>query len=187
MTPKSYGFFHLNAKEGEGKDFLQALPDEESRRRVLAAEMPGTNINTGWLSALEAIWARYPDRAPAPPDIRRFRLLQSVFVYEGHYLRGDVTAEQLAVLERHLRPWERRVARAVMAVAVRSRSVLPARLRLYVWTALHHVLLHQFVAWDPPRMRGGHATLLDVYERPPAAPKPARPRLRQRLRRRIAV
>jgi len=168
ITPKSYGFFHLNDREEVGKSFLEALPDEAARERLKAIEMPGTNINTGWLSALEAIRARYGDLIPAAPGHRRFRLLQSVSVYEGHYLAGTVSAEQLAAMERYLRPRERALARAAMGVAKLAARLLPPRISSGLHAAFHHLVLGQYIAWNPPKLRGAYATLLDVFERPPA-------------------
>ena len=68
----------------------QGVP-RRRRRHEAAATMPGSNINTGWLSALEAIAARYPALVPAPPARRRFRFLQALSVYEAHFLErhGD--------------------------------------------------------------------------------------------------
>ncbi|HTN23745.1 MAG TPA: glycosyltransferase family A protein [Solirubrobacteraceae bacterium] len=184
VTPKSYGFFHLNAQEQAGKAFLEAEGDAAAAGGALAlAEMPGTNINTGWLSALEAIAARYPALAPAAPDRRRFRVLQAVHVYEGHFLGGTLPAEQVAAVDRHLRPWERRLARA----AVRACKVAGPRLPPRVSQAFHNfffgLVLGQFIAWDPPKVRGSYRTLLDVFERPPPPPPVAHGQLHHRLRR----
>lgn len=168
VTPKSYGFFHAHAQEEAGRAFLGAVVDQRARARLEAAMLPGSNINAGWLSALESIWARYPDLAPAAPDHRRFRLLQATHAYEGHYLDGTVAPEQLAALEAHLRPWERRlgrgVARIARAVGKNARLPLPGKVRWVISWALHWVFIRQFVAWDPPKVRGRHHTLLDVYE-----------------------
>lgn len=184
VTPKSYGFFHLNDQEQAGKAFLEAPGAGAGQTRELQlADMPGTNINTGWLSALEAIAARYPLLAPAQPARRRFRVLQAVHVYEGHFLRGTVAAEQVAALERHLRPSERRVARALMRVCKVAGARLPARLAQAFHNFFHGLVLGQFIAWDPPKIRGDYTTLLDVFERPPPPPPVAHGQLHHRLRR----
>lgn len=168
VTPKSYGFFHAHAQEDAGKAFLGAVTDDRARDRLEEVMLPGSNINAGWLSALESIWARYPDLAPAEPDHRRFRLLQATHVYEGCYLDGTVAPEQLAALEERLRPWERRIGRGLAgiarAVGKDARRPLPRALRRTISSALHFAFTRQHVAWDPPKVRGRHQTLLDVYE-----------------------
>lgn len=164
VTPKSYGFFHVNSDEDAGKAFLGEVTDERARRRVEDAMLPGSNINAGWLSALESIRARFADLVPAEPDHRQFRLLQIAHVYEGHFLLGTVGADQVRELERHLAPWERRLARSVAHIVRSGRRVLPSPARRAVSFGFHRVLLRQFPRWNPPKVRGRHRTLLDVYE-----------------------
>ena len=168
VTPKSYGFFHAHAQEEDGKAFLGTVTDERARRRLDEAMLPGSNINAGWLSALESIWARYPDLTPAEPDHRRFRLLQAAHAYEGCYLDGSVAPGQLAALEERLRPWERRLGRGIAgiarAVGKDARRPLPGVLRRTISSGLHWAFTRQHVAWDPPKVRGRYRTLLDVYD-----------------------
>ena len=160
VSPKSYGFFHAHGRNDAGKAFLGAVTDERARRRLEAAMLPGSNINAGWLSAIESIWARYPDLAPAPPDHRRFRLVQAIHAYEGRYLKGTVTELDLAALEQHLRGWQRRLGRTVGRLLGHTR---PARLQWAISAALRLAFVRQFPLWNPPKVRG-HRTLLEVYE-----------------------
>ncbi|MEY2516190.1 MAG: hypothetical protein QOJ89_3548 [bacterium] len=183
VTPKSYGFFHLNDQEQAGKAFLEAPGGERRDRGLRLADMPGTNINTGWLSALEAIWERYGALVPARPDRQRFRVLQAVHVYEGHFMHATVAAEQVVALERHMRPWERVMARALVRACVLAGPRLPKRLRQAFHNVVHGGLLGQFIAWDPPKVRGRYMTMLDVFERPPPSPPVAHGQLYHRLRR----
>ncbi|MGI9099407.1 MAG: glycosyltransferase family 2 protein [Solirubrobacteraceae bacterium] len=183
VTPKSYGFFHLNEQEKAGKAFLEAPGGNRQEREPRLADMPGTNINTGWLSALEAISARYGTLVPAEPDRRRFRVLQAVHVYEGHFMAGTVPVEQVAELERHLRPWERALARGLIRTCKLAAPRLPERLRQAFYNVVHGLLLGQFIAWDPPKVRGRYMSLLDVFERPPPPPPVAHGQLYHRLRR----
>jgi Glycosyl transferase family 2 len=168
VTPKSYGFFHMNDQEAAGKAFLEA-----PAATAPVAEMPGSNINTGWLSALEAIARRYPTLVPAPPARRRYRVLQALSVYEAHFLDGTANGAQLARMEAHLRPWERAVGRGAMHAARLGTRLLPGALTRRFSAFFHHAGLRQYIGWHAPRVRGGYETLLDVFERPPAAPPPA--------------
>jgi glycosyltransferase involved in cell wall biosynthesis len=179
VTPKSYGFFHMNDREEAGKAFLEA-PSRNGERP--AGGMPGSNINTGWLSALEAIASRYPSLVPVPPARRRFRFLQALSVYEGHFLDGTASDAQLAEMEAHLRPWERALGRGAMRAALLGRRALPRAVTQRFSTFVHHAGLRQYIGWYAPRLRGDYGTLIDVFERPPAEPPPARHPLAQRLR-----
>lgn len=183
VTPKSYGFFHLNDQERSGKAFLEATDADRRDGGQRLADMPGTNINTGWLSAVETVATRYSALVPARPDHRRFRILQAVHVYQGHYVDRTLPADRVTELERYLRPYERRLARAALRVTAVARPHLPARLRKAFHNLVHGLLLGQFISWDPPKLRGEYATILDVFERPPPPPPVARGQLYQRLRR----
>jgi glycosyltransferase involved in cell wall biosynthesis len=158
VTPKSYGFFHMNDREEAGKAFLGGQH---------TADIPGSNINAGWLSALEAIAGRYPDLVPAPPARGRFRALQALSVYEAHYIDGTATEEQLARMEAHLKPWERALGRAAMTIARLAKKTLPQALTSRFSTVFHHLGVRQYIGWQAPRVRDGYETLLDVFERPP--------------------
>lgn len=173
VTPKSYGFFHMNDREEAGKEFLGGQR---------AAQMPGSNINSGWLSALEAIALRYPSLVPAQPARRRFRVLQALSVYEAHFLDGSANGAQLERMEAHLKPWERAVGRGAMHAARLGKRVFPAGITRRFSAFFHHAGLRQYIGWHAPRVRGDYGTLLDVFERPPADPAPAPQRLPQRLR-----
>ena len=173
VTPKSYGFFHINDREEAGKAFLEAPSGAAAPPEQPVAEMPGSNINTGWLSALEAIARRYPALVPAQPARRRFRVLQALSVYEAHFLEGTANEAQLARMEAHLRPWERAIGRAAMHAARLGKRTLPGAVTRRFSAFFHHAGLRQYIGWHAPRVRGGYETLLDVFERPPAAPPPA--------------
>jgi hypothetical protein len=155
VTPKSYGFFHVNRREDAGKAFLGGQ----------AESLPGTNINSGWLSALEALESRYGPELPARPARGRYRLLQSVHVYEGHYLSDEDRTGDLAALEGRLRWWERTAGRVVFGTARRLRPVVPARLRNAISYVFHRYGLRQFPDWHAKPLAGSYPTLLDVFER----------------------
>jgi glycosyltransferase involved in cell wall biosynthesis len=159
VTPKSYGFFHENRRETEGKGFLGA-PEPGDQDAVL----PGTYINVGWLRAMEAIERRYGTRFQLRVSRRRYRMLQIAWVYEHHFFSGQVSAEELAELERWLVPPERVLYRMLARGARLLSRLLPARVR-HAFDFAYHRALGQFPNWNPPlSVVGGNGTVLDVYE-----------------------
>lgn len=78
VTPKSYGAHHFAGRQQEGAALLsgEASP---------GLDLPGSNLNRGWLQALETLSAR-PD-VDLRPNYRRYRRLQAVEVLEARYLR----------------------------------------------------------------------------------------------------
>jgi glycosyltransferase involved in cell wall biosynthesis len=159
VTPKSYGFFHLNQQESEGRAFLSGAGDGP-------AQMPGTNINEGWLKAMEALEANYGARFGLRVNRRRYRLVQASNVYTRH-LHGAADADEVAALEASLPLGERLVLRAANRVARLVRLAIPQRL----WTALTQRFVGQHPSdWDPWREEGRYADLLEVTQR--AQPTP---------------
>ncbi len=97
VTPKSYGFFHANQREAEGRAFLEASTNTQS---------VGTNINVGWLSAMEAL-----ERGPAGElglsvDRRRYRLVQAAYAHE-RYRAHAIGRDELRNVEKQLPLHER--------------------------------------------------------------------------------
>lgn len=161
VSPQSYGFFHENRREGEGRAFLGGSGDGDPELDRIA--LPGSNINVGWLSAMEAIARRYGVRFGLRVDRRRFRLLQSAHVYEERFVHGRIGDEELAALEARLTARERRLFRLGTHVARGGTRLLPARLRRAGEYAYRRAL-RQFPRWDPPPLPGRYASVLDVFE-----------------------
>src|SRR3954453_2827970 len=104
VTPRSYGFFHANQLEREARSFLEG----EGAPRRDDALLPGTNINNGWLLAMEAV-SRAAGDPQLRPNRRRYRMLQALYVYEHHHF-GSITRAQLDELRVRLRRRERLVS-----------------------------------------------------------------------------
>lgn len=75
MSPKSFGFYYFNRREGEGVQFLQNIASEPVRQRLLREFVPGTNMNDSWLCAMETLAMNFPELG-LRPDYARYRLLQ---------------------------------------------------------------------------------------------------------------
>jgi glycosyltransferase involved in cell wall biosynthesis len=170
VTPRSYGFFHANQLEREARSFLEGA---SAGRRAEADDglLPGTNINNGWLLAMEAV-----SRAAADPELRpnrrRYRMLQALYVYEHHHF-GSITREQFDELRVRLRRRERLVYDAAFAVAAAAARVMPAAARR---AARHAFALaqRQTPYWRPGRERGEYGDMREVLDRF-EAPRPAVP------------
>jgi hypothetical protein len=151
VTPKSYGFFHLNKREQEGRAFLEANPTVEPT--------PGTNINAGWLGAMEAIAANYGATHGLRVNRRRYRWLQAVDVY-GRRFRREGSNEEVAHFEARLGVVGRRLYRSADLVARSLIKLIPPRL----WTRFMSRATAQFPDLRPPRTVGVYADVLAVFE-----------------------
>ncbi len=82
ISPKSYGFHHVNKKEAGGIAFLNAdRRTDDLSKSLIGRMLPGTNMLNSWLVSVALI----PDRLPEQPEllkdlergIGRYRLLQA--------------------------------------------------------------------------------------------------------------
>jgi glycosyltransferase involved in cell wall biosynthesis len=160
VTPKSYGFFHENKRESEGKGFLAGSAEQPASEDE---PLPGTYINVGWLRAMEAIERRYGRRYGLQVSRRRYRMLQIAWVYEHHFFSGQVSSGDLAELERRLSSPERMLYRFAARFLRTLSGVLPRRLR-HALDYVYHRSLGQFPNWNPPLTTGGNRNVLDVYD-----------------------
>jgi glycosyltransferase involved in cell wall biosynthesis len=150
VTPKSYGFFHLNEREEEGRQFLGGQHDQT---------LPGTNINDGWFSAMLALEANYGPQYRLRVNRRRYRFLQASYVYTAKR-RGNADVADVARLEAGLPSGERALYRGANILGRAIARAIPRRL----WLALMRRAQGQFPDWKPEREDGQHRDLLDVFE-----------------------
>ena len=153
VTPKSYGFYHLNEREQEGRAFLNTEHNQQ-------AQLPGTNINEGWLGAMEAVEANYGAEFGLRVSRRRYRMVQAGHVYTRRF-RGVGSKAEVEQLEGSLNISERLLFRGAYTVARALARVLPQRL----WNFLSRRALGQYPDWDPAREDGRYANILEVFER----------------------
>lgn len=149
VCPKSYGA-HLNHnREGEGVKFLAGDGD----RRANGVELPGSNINTSWLHAAEAVRDNYGDEFDLTVDYERYRRLQTYLVIR-EYAAGLRPASDVAELKRRLR-WREWLRVAAL-------QLLPRNLRLTAVGRLESTL-GQFIGFDYKWRRDGVPSMTDVY------------------------
>jgi glycosyltransferase involved in cell wall biosynthesis len=151
VTPKSYGYFHVNDKESEGRGFLGGTG---------ASATMGTNINVGWLSAMSALERGVGRDFGLSVDRRRYRFVQAAYVY-ARYRAGVSRDGEIERLERGL-PWaERWTYRAANTALGLVERVVPARRRTAMIGQLHR-LVGQLPPIDPPVVEGRYADVLEV-------------------------
>ncbi len=151
VTPKSYGYFHVNDKEGEGRDFLGG---------GAAPEATGTNINVGWLSAMSALERGLGGELGLSVDRRRYRFVQAAYVY-ARRRAGVARTGELERLEQELPLLERWLYRAANAALGIVDRLVPTRRRTAMIGAFNR-LVGQLPPIDPAIVEGRYGDALDV-------------------------
>jgi len=102
ITPKSFGFYYFNKKENEGNDFLKNVPDQSILKDVEKYVMPGTDMNSSWMLALETVKKNYGNQFNLKLNYSRYRLLQILHHYKKFATDGSTTTKDLWKMSKHL-------------------------------------------------------------------------------------
>ena len=87
ISKKSFGFYYANDRESEGVDFLNNASPENIPEYLKSVVLPGSEMNTSWLAAMQILKMNYSDDIPVDVDYRRYRLLQIL----SNWRRGGVS------------------------------------------------------------------------------------------------
>ena len=97
ISPKSFGFYYFNDQEDSGTAFLKNIPDAEVASRIKNVILPGSNMNTSSLLAMETIKRNFGDELDLQVSYRRYRYWQLFQTYEKRamflaYQKGPVVS-----------------------------------------------------------------------------------------------
>ena len=81
ISPKSFGFYYFNRLEKKGTEFLQNMPDSGTMKGITRHALPGTDLNTFWLLAMETVKENYGKEFRLKASYRRYRFLQILHVF----------------------------------------------------------------------------------------------------------
>ncbi|MDR3685373.1 MAG: glycosyltransferase family A protein [Coriobacteriia bacterium] len=87
VSPKSFGFFYFNQREEEGVDLLHNIPEKALADRVRSVVLPGTDMNTSWLLAMEALVMNYGAEYRLNASRRKYRFNQFRAMFASLYPR----------------------------------------------------------------------------------------------------
>lgn len=82
ISPKSFGFYYFNQKEGQGTEFLKNTGLTPAEEKIKKLFLPGTSMNTSWLLSMELVKNNFQDTFSLQVNYSRYRLLQIFRVYK---------------------------------------------------------------------------------------------------------
>jgi glycosyltransferase involved in cell wall biosynthesis len=166
ITRRSYGFFHFNRRETDARALLNTDEVEPEIRRDLAKiVLPGTDINTSWLLAMESLHRELGSPQDMRPNYDRYRRLQALYCEQAYHLHRTITRDELAAAEHGLRPVERWLLRLLgPALGIVFRAV-PRRVRSVCGAVLDRVIGQYGRSTRPAREVGQYRDILEVVAR----------------------
>jgi len=157
VSRKSYGFYHLNKREAEGRAFLQGS-DESLPTVGNLAVMPGSYINGGWLSAMLALQERFGSTLPRLANQRRYCWLQAIVTFRAVYWENVGDCRDIEVVDTYLSVTQRWACHAIFISGRIIGRILPSRIRRSVWGVTSNLMARQFPVWAP-EMHDGFASM----------------------------
>lgn len=111
ITPKSFGYFYYNDNEKQGTDYLDNMRNTDHIQRLKSVILPGTDMNTCWLLAMETLRNNFGGEFDLKVNYRRYRLLQYLHMYYRYVSAGDADRRRFRAdydhLRRHMNTWEK--------------------------------------------------------------------------------
>ena len=172
ITPASHGYLYFNHRESDAMALLNtAAVDPEIRRDLAHVLRPGTNMNTSWLLAMEALWRRLGSPADMRPDYDRYQRLQALFCVQAYYLHRTIPRADLAVAEAGLTRTERWAVRLLGPVAGGLLRNSPPVLRRWLGSIYDRIVgQYSNSGLDADREVGRYRDVLEVFDQASARP-----------------
>ncbi|HEU5002994.1 MAG TPA: CmcI family methyltransferase [Actinomycetota bacterium] len=155
ISPRSFGYYYLNRQEHEGHQYLGAEGQPAD-----AALLPGSEHNTKWLLAADAVRSSMSDRLPLHVGTRNYRRLQIVAGARRKVLEGD--EQPLQDLQRHLRLHEKLFVWGMETGTQLLRSRRPNSTGTFLFRAVDHLLDQHAPSVNTRLPLRNHATILDA-------------------------
>ncbi|MGZ4246253.1 MAG: glycosyltransferase family 2 protein [Solirubrobacteraceae bacterium] len=166
ITNRSYGFFHFNRRENDARALLATDGvDPEIRRDLAAVVLPGTNINTSWLLAMEALYRRLDRVADLRPNYARYRRLQAIYCEQARHVHRTISRAELREAEAGFTPAERALMRLAGPLVGALLRVTPMRVRRAGGAVFDRLVGQYGRAQQPEREIGRYRDVLEVLDR----------------------
>ena len=176
ITKRSYGFFHFNRREKDARALLATDGvDPEIRRDLAQIVLPGTNINTSWLLAVEALYRRLDRVADMRPNYARYRRLQALYCEQARHLHRMISRSELRQAEAGLAPAERALLRVSGRLLGALVPVAPRPVRRAGASVFGRIVGQYGRAKQPEREIGRYRDIIEVLDRFEPAPRAPAP------------
>lgn len=165
ISPKSFGFYYFNDLEIEGSQFLKNLPDTDMAKRLEDVIIPGTDMYTSTLLAMETILVNFGSEANLKVNYRRYRLIQIFFIYTKCMRNKQGAESERKKLWQKMNFLEKLFCGLVLSPVTKAASFFPERYRIFLANRIMNALSLVASGFNPKKISGNFKTILDVFER----------------------
>ena len=168
IGPKSFGFYYFNDLESKGSEFLKCLPDPDMKLRLEKITLPGTDLNTSWLFAMETLSNTFCKDINVSVNYDRYRYLQICAVYSSVLYGKNIPKITIQNLKNKMTIREQLIYGVPMSSLVAIATILPK-----IFHSLGARLIMRFTRAIPRNfssktsdvIKGKFTTILDVFEK----------------------
>lgn len=163
ISPKSFGFYYFNRLEKKGTEFLQNMPDSEMMKSVTRHALPGTDINTFWLLAMETVKENYGKEFRLKASYRRYRFLQILHVFRLRFLENALSPGEFRELWEKMSFMEKAVAAPLLRLGFAVLKNMPNSARKCIGDNIMK-MIGQYPEYKPETTSKRYDDILAVFE-----------------------
>jgi glycosyltransferase involved in cell wall biosynthesis len=165
ISPKSFGFYYFNDLENEGSNFLKNLPDAEMAKRLENVIIPGTDMYSSTLLAMETILVNFGSEAKLKVNYERYRLIQMFFIYTNCMRKKRGAELERTKLWLKLKYLEKIFCGLILSPVGVVSKIFPERFQIYLANKMMSSLRLIASGFKPENVSGNFVTILDVFDR----------------------
>ncbi len=109
ITPKSFGYYYFNNLEKVGVEMLNNVPQADLFSKMEKILLPGTNLNSSWLYAMETIQINFGKEYKLKTNYKKYRFLQVLYVYKRYACCEGLKLQDIMKVIKKLWWWEKLV------------------------------------------------------------------------------
>lgn len=167
ISPKSFGYYFFNNQEKSGVEFLNNLPDRSVMENLQGIVLPGTDMNTFWLIAMETMKKNYESQMSLDVNHARYRFLQIFHMARKFFRENDpIGIDVLREFNRLLTIKEKYLYALPLRIYYKTMRIFPYLSgNIVVSRIMRHLASHPQASARPLDIQC--ETILDVFENIP--------------------
>ncbi len=107
ISPKSFGYYYFNNKEKQGMEFLKNIPEDLSYQTVKEFLLPGTDMNSSWLLAMEMVRINFQKEFQLKVNYKKYRFLQVLHSFRKFACKEGLSLIDMVKFSKNLFLWEK--------------------------------------------------------------------------------
>lgn len=164
ISPKSFGFFYFNNQEHAGNYFLNNIPDTAVAHQLEQVILPGADMNTSWLLAMEILSANFQQEMNIKVNHGRYRFLQICATYSRLLARMPGAKVDVRDLRRKLALRERIAFDLPISFVAMLFLILPSKYCARLADRIMPIIAASHPKFISPIIKGRYKTILEVFE-----------------------